>query len=354
MVFWKIYPLLNVIQSKFNRDVFKSQIFERDFVKSPTGLDAIVIRPRLTNNHLVSEIRQFIKNNFGSPPKTPILDIPESQLLQENDHIVIVRDINGDIAGCIRYHYLGEFVKQNKEIYCVDCFTVYKTWRQKGIGDYLLTFLHNYVNENNIPYAMFLKEGRNLSIVHMPFYTGIYVFRELLKSKSSNVRILTSALAYRLMDISSELNQILIIRNIKSTNQYWKLYEKGVYKVLACFQDAYQSFEAKRLEAKRLEAKRLEAKRLEAPRLEANSKMKKICWATGWIESPNMTDEYREEASRELSDSMYPDFDYVWMNKKWIGQKAITSEWKVDGPFHWYSYQWTSSININNSYCIQN
>ena len=346
MVFWKIYPLLNVIQTKFNRDIFKSQIFDRDSIKSPTGLDAIVIRPRLTNNHLVLEIRKFIKNNFGSPPTSPILDIPESQLLGANDHIVIVRDMNGDIAGCIRYHYLGEFVKQNQEIYCVDCFTVYKSWRCRGVGDYLLTFLHNYVNENNIPYAMFLKEGRNLSIIHTPLYTGIYVFRELQLSKSKNVRILTPALAYKLMDISSELNQILIIRNINSTNQNWKLYEKGLYKVLVCFQDAYQSFEAKRPEEKRPEAKRPEE----------NNRMKKICWATGWIESPNMTDEYRKEASRELSDSMYPDFDYVWMNKQWIGQKASNANngWKIDGLFHWYSYQWTSSININNSYCILN
>jgi hypothetical protein len=208
----------------------------------------------------------------------------------------------------------------------VDCFTVYKSWRRKGVGDYLLTFLHNYVNEHNIPYAMFLKEGRNLSIVHSPLYTGIYVFRELQLSKSNNIRDLTPALAYKLMDISSELNQILIIRNIKSTNQYWKLYEKGTYKVLACFQDAYQNFME-------------------------NGRLKRICWATGWIESPNMTDEYREEASRELSDSMYPEFDYVWMNKKWIG-KGNNNSWKVDGPFHWYSYQWTSAININNSYCI--
>lgn len=333
MVFWKIYPLLNVIQTKFNKDIFKSQIFRRDFVKSPTGVDAIVIRPSLPNIDLLPEVRQFIRNNFGSPPKTPILDIPESQLLAANDHIVIVRDITRQIAGCIRYHYLGELITsgKNEQIYCVDCFTVYKSWRGKGLGDYLLTFLHNYVNENNIPYSMFLKEGRNLSIVHSPLYSGIYVFRELHSNhsihpnQSNHIRRLTSRQAYRLIDISLELNKILVIRNIKSTNQHWKLYEKGIYKVLACFQDAYQTFEE-------------------------NSRRKKICWATGWIESPNMTDEYREDASRELSDSMYPAFDYVWMNKKWIGN--TTNGWKIDGPFHWYSYQWTSSININYSYSI--
>ena len=331
MVFWKIYPLLNVIQTKFNRDIFKSQIFDRDFVKSPTGLDAIVIRPN-HNNNLLLEIQQFIKNNFGSPPKTPILDIPESLLLGVKDHLVIVRDVNGNIAGCIRYHYLGTLISSDpkEEIYCVDCFTVYKSWRRKGLGDYLLTFLHNYVNENNIPYAMFLKEGYPLSIVHTPLYTGVYVFRELQLSKSNNIMDLTPVLAYKLMDIILELNKILIIRNINSTTQIWKLYEKGIYKVLVCFQDAYQSFME-------------------------NGKIKRICWATGWIESPNMTDEYREEASRELSDSMYPAFDYVWMNKKWVSSNSsVSNGWKIDGPFNWYSYQWTSSISINNSYCILN
>jgi len=327
MVFWKIYPLLNVIQTKFNKDIFKSQIFRRDPVKSPTGLDAIVIRPSLPNIDLLSEVRQFIRNNFGSPPKTPVLDIPESHLLAANDHIVIVRDINRLLVGCIRYHYLGTLITsgKNEQIYCVDCFTVYKSWRGRGVGDYLLTFLHNYVNEHNIPYSMFLKEGRNLSIVHTPLYSGIYVFRELQQNNSTHIRVLTPQIAYRLIDISLELNKILVIRNINSTNQHWKLYEKGIYKVLACFQDAYQTFME-------------------------NRRRKKICWATGWIESPNMTDEYREDASRELSDSMYPDFDYVWMNKKWIGN--TTNGWKIDGPFHWYSYQWTSSININYSYSI--
>ena len=330
MVFWKIYPLLNVIQTKFNKDIFKSQIFERDPPHTPTGVDAIVIRPSLPNINLLPEIRQFIRNNFGSPPKTPVLDIPESQLLTANDHIVIVRDINKLLVGCIRYHYLGTLITsgKNEQIYCVDCFTVYKTWRGRGVGDYLLTFLHNYVNEHNIPYSMFLKEGRALSIVHTPLYTGIYVFRELHSNHlihPNHIMDLTPRQAYRLMDISLELNKILIIRNIKSTNQYWKLYEKGTYKVLACFQDAYQTFME-------------------------NGRRKKICWVTGWIESPNMTDEYREEASRELSDSMYPAFDYVWMNKKWVGN--TTSQWKIDGPFHWYPYQWTSSININYSYSI--
>ena len=52
-----------------------------------------------------------------------------------------------------------------------------------------------------------------------------------------------------------------------------------MYKVLVCFQNAYQRFEE-------------------------DGKMKRIVWATAWIESPNMTDDIREEASKVLSDTV--------------------------------------------------
>jgi hypothetical protein len=342
MVFWTTYPISNIIQTKFNNKSFKSQIFDRKLVKSPTGIEGIVIRSNQNTKYL-KDVRQFLINNFGSPPTTPILDIPEKQLLGTKDNIIILKDVDTNIVGCIRYHYLGIFISDinntnniNNEIYCVDCFCVNNKWRRKGVGDYLLTTLHKYVNANNIPYSMFLKEGRNLSIIHSPLYTGIYVYRKLdgcdtiyITQTVNTIKSLSVPEAYKLMDLFRELNtDLFIVRNMDSTNQMWRLYNNNTYKVLACFQDAYQRFEE-------------------------DGEMKKIAWCTGWIESPNMTDEYREEASRELSDTMYPDFDYVWMNKEWCGNNT-NNDWKIDGPFNWYTYQWTTSINIKKSYCILN
>jgi hypothetical protein len=326
MVFWTTYPLSNIIQAKFNKNIFKSQIFNKESIESPTGINVIIISKN-HNEIFIPKIKEFIKNNFGSPPNTPILDIPENQLLGNKDHILFLKDTYNNIIGCIRYHYLGIFItSNNEEIYCEDCFTVKKDWRKKGVGDYLLTQLHIYVNKNNIPYSMFLKEGRNLTIIHSPVYTGLYVFRNLESYYSKNVLSLSIYHAYKIMDLFGELNRIFIIRNFKSTNQFWKLYKKDTYTVLVCFQDAYQSFKEK-------------------------GEIKKICWATAWIESPNMIDKYREEASRELSALMYPEFDYVWMNKEWTGND---NTWKIDGFFHWYTYQWTTYLNINKSYCILN
>jgi hypothetical protein len=130
-----------------------------------------------------------------------------------------------------------------------------------------------------------------------------------------------------LLDIFYELNpDIFIIKNKDNKNQIWRLYTKSSQKVLACIQDTYQIFKE-------------------------NNTIKKIGWITAWIESPNITDSFREEASKEISDSMYNQFEYIWGNKEWIGN---STEWELDGQFHWYVYQWDTNISIKKSYCILN
>jgi GNAT superfamily N-acetyltransferase len=324
-MFWTNYPFKNIIQEKFNNDVFKELLFERKNVESPTGVEGAMIE---RTPKKVKEVRDFLIKYFGKPPQTPVLDIPEDKLLDERDYILVVRDIEKNIVGCIRYHYLGIFVTaDNQEIYCEDCFCIHPKWRKKGVGDYLLTKLHLFVNKKNIPYSMFLKEGPKLSIINDPFYSGLYVFRETKSIEAKNTTSLTITQAYSLMDMFREFNRnLFVIRNNKSTNQYWKLYQKDTSKILACFQDTYQRFEE-------------------------NGKAKKIGWITGWFESSNVTDNFRKEASKELTDSMASTFDYIWANSEWIGD---LDEWKVDGPFNWYLYQWTSNINIKGSYCILN
>jgi GNAT superfamily N-acetyltransferase len=324
-MFWTSYPILNIIHANFNKDIFRELIFERENIRSPTGIEGEMIE---RSSNKIKDVREFLIKYFGKPPQTPILDIPEDRLLGEKDYMLVVRDNEKNIVGCIRYHYLGIFVTgNNQDIYCEDCFCIHPKWQKKGIGDYLLTKLHIFVNKNNIPYSMFLKEGQKLSIINEPFYSGIYVFRKTKQLEIKNILSLTVIQAYTLMDIFREFNSnLFIIRNNKSINQHWKLYKKDRSKVLACFQDAYQRFEE-------------------------NGQIKKIGWCTGWIESPGITDKFRNEASRELCDSMCNEFNYIWMNKEWIGN---SNEWKIDGPFNWYTYQWASCINIKNCYCILN
>ena len=256
----------------------------------------------------IREIRYFLKAHFGGPNR-PVFDIPEDILYGKKDIILCIK--NKEIIGCIRCHYIGLFI--DKPMYCIDCFCIHPSWRKKGIGDYLLTKLHTY---NHItPYCIFLKEGLQLPIIHQPFYSGTYVYRKIenIVKKVSNIK---TEKAYKLMDIFCEFNPIFIIRN-KDADQHWRLYNNGIDKVLACIQDTYQYIDGK-----------------------------KMGWITAWIESPHIK---YEEASIELSNSMYGIFDYIWGNKQWIGK---SKEWKTDGQFHWYLYQWNTNINITNSYCI--
>jgi GNAT superfamily N-acetyltransferase len=327
-MFWTTYPLLNIFQEKCNNNIFKELRFERNPIESPTGVEGEIIEIKKTPK-IIKEVREFLIKYFGKPPESPILDIPEDKLLGERDYILVVKDIDRNIVGCIRYHYLGIFVTgNNQEIYCEDCFCIHPNWRKKGVGDYLLTKLHIFVNKHNIPYSMFLKEGPKLSIFNDPFYSGMYVFRKTQSSKLTNIISLTVAQAYTLIDIFREFNNntIFVIRNNKTRNQYWKLYQKDKRKILACFQDTYQRFNE-------------------------DGENKRIGWITGWFESSNITDNFRKEASIELSDSMNTMFDYIWANSEWIGN---SNEWKIDGSFNWYLYQWSTIINIKKSYCILN
>ena len=315
MVFWTTYPFYNVYESLWNRKPFCSQKFEKESIESPTGHPCEI--HTLPSIQSIKEIQQYLRTYFGTPPHKPVLDIPVEHLLGKNDSILTVRD-NNTIVGTIRYHYIGEFcTSQNEPIYAVDCFCIHPEWRGKGVGDYLLTELHFYVNRNNIPYSMFLKEGSRLSIVHPPLYQGNYVYRATVYESVSWLYTVTVKDAYRMIDIWLEIQpQLFIIRNQDSTNQQWKLYKKGLYTILACIQDAFQTVDGK-----------------------------KIGWITAWIESPMMIDSIREEAARVISNTS--GFEYIWMNKV-----CESTEWTEDGTFYWYSYQWTSAIIIERSYCI--
>lgn len=329
--FWKSYPLSLVLESKFNINLFLSQEFQRVQPKLSPQYSYVIISGR---QHIIqpeiTKIREFIKTYFGSPPTTPILDIPEEHLLPVEDYIIILTNkYTEDIVGCIRYHYLGKFITSKSEpIYCVDCFCIHPDFRKKGLGDFLLTTLHCFVNKNKIPYSLFLKEGRSLSIIHNPLYSGTYVYRKLTQFTDplENITSLSPNSAFNMIDIFQKFTpDLFIIRNIHSKSQTWLLYKNNMNMVLACFQDTFQWF------------------------IDNTHKKNRIIWCTAWFESPGLTDNCRVKAAKQLSDFFASEFEYVWMNKVWCNDSSI---WKEDGQFHWYTYQWCSASNIGRSYCI--
>lgn len=329
MVFWLTYPILNFTYSLYSSKRFISYVFDKEDIK----LGGEYVCEEIISSSpfpIFLEITNFLKKYFGKPPLSPILDIPPNNLLGISDIIFIIRyKVTKEIVGSVRYHYMGNYISSGDEkIYVVDCFCIHPLWRNKGLGDYLLTYLHQYANKNHIPYASFLKEGSILSIIHLPFYTGRYVYRSLDRYyDSKNIYLLKKEEANKMLEYYYKLYpDTFIIQNKKTKNQFWKIYKKKNYFILVCFQDTYQ-------------------------RIYEDKKYKKIGWITAWLENSEVNSFIREEASKELSDSVANYYDYLWINQKWIGSSSL---WKVDGNFHWYLYQWTTNIKIDNNYCIMN
>ena len=310
--------LPSFLRSLLPRRPFTSLPWEKERLPMIEGTTCQVLRAPCD---VLSEVRAYLRTHFGSPPQTPVLDIPEEHLLGARDHIMVIRDAT-EIIATIRYHYMG--ILEEEPIYEVDCFCIHPAWRKKGVGDVILTELHQYVNRRGIPHCLFLKEGAALSIFLRPWYRGVYVYRSLTRLSGPQglhpcVHSCPVEQAYRIMDQCRDPNTVLL-RNRETTNQQWVYYKKGIHWIMACAQDTFQWKDGG-----------------------------KMAWITAWLESPSLTDAFREEASLAITDTLFPLFDHVWMNKEWCGSHPA---WKVDGEFHWYTYQWTTTLSMDRSYCL--
>lgn len=307
MVFWSSRSWWSRCQ--WNPGRFRSSPLSPQSIPSPTGYPA----ERVTEPSQVSEVVRFLRAHFGSPPRTPLLDLSETTLLGPRDYLWMVRDTEG-IVGTLRYHFIGTMVEP---IYMVDSFCIHPRWRRKGVGDFLLNELHRYANQHRMPNALFLKEGQ--PIHPFPLYTGVYVFRKVEAGPHPHLRALSSNEAERRMDhFQSVYPNVLLIRR---PGLPWYLYQQGEHWIMICIQDTYQ-------------------------RMPDGAR---IAWITGWIERPGTTDALRAAASEEALFSQFGKAAYLWTNRAWVGG---SSAWTADGPFHWYTYQWNTSATMNPSYLI--
>ncbi len=317
MVFWNLFPWW-----------ISTRPFERPPLSSPTTVPyethATPLPPLLRH-----EIRTFLRTHFGRPPHHPLLTLPDEAFLVPDDDWFLVRTPDHTLVGCIRYHAIGTQWNQTTPRFLVDCFCIHPAWRGKGVGDYLLTCLHREANRQQKPSAIFLKEGRILPIPCLPAYQGRYVYRrtEHLKTLSSftppsPVMRLTASQAYAWIDAYQTcFPQTCILLRRTDTNRWWRGYRKGTQSILACIQDSYQ--------------------RIPRQQEAEEAKEKRLGWITLWLESPTVSDAFREEASLAISQSVSESFEWIWSQRSWTGPSEY---WKDDGAFYWYSYQWSLTM----------
>lgn len=281
------------------------------------------------NPTLLQTVCTFLTSSFAKEPR--LVFTPDT-LLGPSDHLFLLRMADGTLIGTLRYHFIGTiWTGDHPRIHVVDAYCLHPAHRQKGYGAYLLQKLHHTANKLGEPHAIFLKEGNPLSLLHLPYFSGQYVYRQLHSSTSSTVRILSPIQAHRWITQYQRLypETLLILSPPYSPNQHWRAYKEGHSVILACFQDTRQKW--------------------------MSHSEARLGWATVWLESPNVTDPIRRRGAIHLSDSMSSEFEWLWFNRKWIGSEDLKDgAFQADGTFHWYTYQWASSLSVTQSYGIMN
>jgi hypothetical protein len=347
MTFWNTLP---------------TQPFYRKQIPSPTSVPAEYWNANTLSHSpsLEQEVRHFLFLYFGNPPHTPRLCLP-SPLLSTHDDLVLVRNTDGRMVGCVRYREIGPVWSSLSSLssslsslsssllpsspssptsptspttFMVDAFCIHPTERKKGIGAYLLHELHRYANSKGNPYALFLKEGWPLPTLWLPAYTGQYVYRRCdaviplsplyplpsLPSLPSLQPLTVSQATAWVQAYLTCFPSTLFMGHIRSTGQHWWGYRHNGVSVIICVQDTYQ-------------------------RIGNES----IGWVTAWLESSSLTEVIREHISLQLCSCASPYVTWLWSQTAWTGTSPY---WKSDGWFHWYSYQWTPTIGT--SYGILN
>lgn len=241
--------------------------------------------------------------------------LPEEILLQ-------IPDASGTIAATIRARPAGLF--EYMPITIIDCFCVRPDMRRKGLGTSLLVSIKKECEKSGLYNGIFLKEGSPINAFGvLPIYSSYYVYRNISGlDKSKSVTYMTPHQAYALINSYFMLRpDTFLIINKSTDNQRWLIYRKEKIWVLVLIQNSYQTISGK-----------------------------KIAWITGWIESPLVNEDTRILASEEITASIAKlGYDWVWLDYNWIGK---SKQFKLDGPFHWYTYQWSTSLTPSTSYCI--
>jgi hypothetical protein len=247
----------------------------------------------------------FLEEFFGSstgPTLKPVLD-PSKEI------ILFVQE-KGSIVASIRYKYAGLF--ENQPIHIIDCFCVHPSKRKSGLATKLLGTLHHYTNERQLRYSLFLKEGRALPN-HQPLYSSHYVFRPCsghLKTSLSPLKARALVAAYRQL-----YPDTLWIYDIDNVNQQWLFWKEGLEWILVCIQDAYQTHKGGRI---------------------------------GWISACFASEFIRSEPFERLLEQA--PYSWIWMDGAWLPKES--TNWSIDGPFHWYAYQWSTNLSVRKFYGI--
>jgi GNAT superfamily N-acetyltransferase len=276
---------------------------------------------KVTDWQMARIVSEFLAKNFGNPPKTPVLQIPPSELYENSAHTFVWISDNSKPLGSIRYR---PWSKDNKRIYWqVDCFCVEKDSRSKGIGTWLLKYLHSWANSRGIPYAMFIKEGAPLVIPRLPFKTGVYAFIDIgglsLNANHGSLKQIPVSFAEKWVrpqaSATTTATAIFPYDSDQNYTSFWYLYKSNSIWLV-----------------------------IRAEKTNQVGPTGHLGWLTNIYESPSWKTISFQEQTKYITNctqliSKKNNWGSVWIDSSWV-EISEESPWKLDGPYFLYSFQW--------------
>lgn len=249
----------------------------------------------------LDRLQAFLTQHYAASPPLSPRDI----------HVAAVRD--GALRGSVRLT-AAKGLFEGHAVYTIDCLCVHPEDRAQQMASRLLATLHRYGVPRGYRYHVFLKEGRPLPGLP-PLYSSTYVFRRrALKESSNPPTVIPTALAYRLLAAYRSVRPDVFFLGSDTPNQTWWFWKRGPAWALACVQDAYQ----------------------------CHPEGGRIGMWTAFFRSEDAT-----RAFNEMVDAA--PFAWSWTDRVFVEDMA---GWREDGPFHWYTYQWSTSLVPGSNYGI--
>jgi GNAT superfamily N-acetyltransferase len=259
------------------------------------------------------EIGRFLETHFGTtlrsrpPPMT-------------GDEFVVARSRQGALLGC------GHVVPhpplfEGHRIYPTDWLCVSPAHRKTGLTSRILSVGYSYLRTKGIHTCLYLKEGAPMRITTPPLYSSTYVFRHTMPKQNSREGHLKTSLsptqARRLMEIIRRVRpHTFLLHSEDLPNQTWRFWKKGLSWILMGFQDAYQSFKGESVGT----------------------------LSAFFSGGPSSGSDFEA-----IVDSA--PFDWIWTDQVFL-KGGTTGGWSLDGPFHWYTYQWSTCLVLSDQYCL--
>jgi GNAT superfamily N-acetyltransferase len=236
--------------------------------------------------------------------------------------LLTLRDSTGSLVGIIaaklygkvRRNYLEDPMKE--PLHYIDYFWTAPQCRGRGLGNFLLNAIFRYlVHTNGTAPVIFIKEGTPLKKIIPPLYSSHYICtQDHIHSRQDHIHSRQDAVF-----VTQDAARRIAAKWLGSSTGQLQAEQAGVAgQYVLCDKALYYITNPHQL----------------------GPDKKPIAWITGAVFSPLIKN---YTASLNICAAFLKsqlNIGYVWADIQYLNKELIPPQWKIDGPFHIYAFQW--------------